>query len=276
MRAPAKHPHHLRHQLHYYNLASQKNKLLALFLSGAILTLVVIFFRSSFGFQIPSGQTVTQISVGELLIDSGYTLLRLLTAYLVSLVLAIILALVATSNRLIEELMLPVLDVLQSVPVLAFFPIAIVAFAKAGVPEAGAIFVLVMDMMWSIVFNMVGAIHAIPADVRYAATNFGARGWKFIPNVLLPAAFPAIVTGSILAWGQAWNIIIVAEFISFGTIRQVLPGLGSTLDMAAASAGEGDTTLFIAALLVLVALVITLNKLIWHPLLNLSERFKFD
>lgn len=276
MRTPAKHPHHLRHQLHYYNLASQKHKLLALFLSAAVLTLVVIFFRSSFGFHIPSSQTVTQLSVGDLLVAAGYTLLRLTAAYFVSLFLAIALALIVTSHHVLEELLLPVLDVLQSVPVLAFFPIAIVAFARAGVPEAGAIFVLVMDMMWSIVFNMVGAIHAIPQDVRYAADSFGARGWKFIPNVLLPATFPAIVTGSILAWGQAWNIIIVAEFISFGTIRQVLPGLGSTLDQAAASAGEGDTTLFIAALLVLVALVIILNKFIWHPLINLSERFKFD
>lgn len=276
MRTTAKHPYHLQHQLHYYNLASQKNRLLALFISAATLTLVVVFFRSSFGFQIPSGQSLTQISVGDLLVSAGYTLLRLTLAYVISLILAIILALIATSHKTLESVLLPVLDVLQSVPALAFFPIAIVAFAKAGGPEAGAIFVLVVGMMWAIVFNMIGAIHAIPVDIRYVAANYGATGWKFIPSVLLPASFPALVTGSLLAWGQAWNIIIVAEFINFGTIRQILPGLGSTLDQAATSAGEGNTTLFIAALLVLIVLVITLNKLIWHPLLNLSERFKFD
>lgn len=276
MKRAARHPHHLRHQFHYYNRASGRNRFLALFLAAIILTFMVIYFRSYFGFQIPSGETVGQISVGELLLASLYTLLRLGAAYVISLILAVILALVATSNRHIEGLLLPVLDVLQSVPVLAFFPIAIVAFAKAGVPEAGAIFVLVMDMMWSIVFNMVGAIHAVPDDVRYAADNFGATRGKYLRYILLPAAFPALVTGSIIALGQAWNIIIVAEYISFGTVRQILPGLGSTLDQAAASASEGNTTLFIAALLILVGLVVLLNRFVWHPLINLSERYKFD
>lgn len=274
---PTKHSHRpYPHHFHYFNLTSPKNRFLALFFSAVTLTFVVIFFRSSFGFQIPSSQTVGQISVGELLTNSGYTMLRLLAAYLIGLILAIILALVATSNRVVGGFLLPVFDVLQSVPVLAFFPIAIVAFSKAGIPEAGAIFVLVMNMTWSILFSMVGAIHAIPEDIRYAADNFGATGWKFIPNVILPASFPALVTGSILGWGQSWNIIIVAEFINYGTLRQILPGLGSTLDQAAASASAGDTTLFIVALLVLVALVIILNRLVWQPLINYSERFKFD
>jgi ABC-type anion transport system duplicated permease subunit len=59
-------------------------------------------------------------------------------------------------------------------------------------------------------------------------------------------------------------------------VREILPGLGSTLDRAAAGVGEGNTTLFLAALLVLVGIVVILNRLIWHPLLNYSERFKFD
>jgi NitT/TauT family transport system permease protein len=276
MSKSAHRPHHLRHRLHYYNRTSGTRRFLSVFISAAVLTLAVIFFRSSFGFSPPSALTLSQISWGDLALNSSFTLLRLLAAYTLSLVAALGLALLVTSHRRAEALFLPILDVLQSVPVLAFFPLAILAFAGAGMPEGAAIFILFTGMLWPILFGVVGAIHAIPKDIEDAAYNFGARGPSFVMQVLLPAAFPAIVTGSILAWGEGWNIIIVAEFFGFGQAREILPGLGSTLDLAATQVGEGNTTLFILALLTLVALVLVLNKLIWHPLLNLAERYRFD
>lgn len=267
--------HNLRHHFHYYNQASHIYRFLAVFLSAAILTVIVIFFRSSFGFTFPS-TGLENISWGNIILDAVFTLSRLLAAYLLSLVLALIVAIAITSHRHIENLLLPVLDVLQSVPVLAFFPIAVIAFAKTGFLEGAAVFILLTAMMWSILFSILGAIHSIPHDIDLAAQNFGARRLNYLRHVLLPAIFPSIVTGSILAWGAGWNIVIVAEFINFGSLHEILPGLGSTLDQAASMVGPNNTIIFIVALLTIVALVIFMNRLIWQPLINYSEKFKFD
>jgi NitT/TauT family transport system permease protein len=123
---------------------------------------------------------------------------------------------------------------------------------------------------------VLGAIHSIPHDIDLAAQIFGARRFKYLHHVLLPAIFPSAVTGSILAWGAGWNIVIVAEFINFGGLHEILPGLGSTLDQAAASVGAGNTVLFIAALFFIVGLVIGIDRLVWQPLLNHTEKYKFD
>lgn len=265
-----------QHHFHYFNLASPLNRAFAVFISIAIVTAVAIFFRSSFSFAIPSSASFSEIDYGALLSAAGFTLTRILIAYGISLVLAILISIFVTSTKKVEGLALPVIDVLQSVPVLAFFPLAVLAFAEAGFLEGAALLVLILSMVFNIVFTLVVAIHTIPTDVELAAKNYGATGWRYLLFVLVPALFPAIVTGSILAWGQAWNITIVAEFINYGSVHQYLPGLGSTLDRAASSTGEGNTALFIAALVVLVVLVILLNRLVWQPLINFSERFKFD
>ena len=267
--------HNLLHHFHYYNQVGYLNRVIALFLSAGILTLVVIFFRSPFGFIFPSAG-IENISWGGLLLNALFTLTRLFAAYVLSLIIALILAIIVTSHHHIENLLLPVLDVLQSVPVLAFFPIAVIAFARTGFLEGAAVFILLTAMMWSILFSVLGAIHSIPHDIDLAAQNFGARRFKYLRHVLLPAIFPSIITGSILAWGAGWNIVIVAEFINFGSLHEILPGLGSTLNQAASMVGPSNTVLFIIALLTIVALVISMNRLVWQPLINYSEKFKFD
>lgn len=277
MQRPAKQTHHYApHHLQHFHSASPKNRFLAVFLTAVILTSTVVFLRNGFSFTLPQPSTFTSIDWAHLLTVSSFTLTRLLISYLISLPLAIGAAVVVTANRRVEAVLLPVFDVLQSVPVLAFFPIAVLAFADIGLLEGAAILVLVLTMLFNIMFNLIVALHTVPSDIELAAKNYGATGWRYLWYILIPATFPALVTGSILAWGQAWNISIVAEYINFGAVQHYLPGLGSTLDQAASSSGQGNTTLFIVALLVLVVLVIALNRLVWQPLISVSERFKFE
>lgn len=272
--APKRHfaPYHF----HHFHTASLKNRFLAVFLTALVLMTGAVFLRSGFSFSLPQASTFASIDWVYLATASGYTLLRLLVSYLISLPIAILLAVLVTANQRAESVLLPAFDVLQSVPVLAFFPVAVLAFAQVGLLEGAAILVLVLTMLFNIMFSLIVALHTIPEDVELAAHNYGATGWRYLWYILIPATFPALVTGSILAWGQAWNISIVAEYINYGSIHHYLPGLGSTLDQAASSTGSGDTTLFIVALLALVVLVIVLNRVVWQPLINLSERFKFE
>ena len=132
-------------------------------------------------------------------------------------------------------------------------------------------------MLWNIVFTLIGGIKIIPKDILYAAFTFNIRGWKYLRQVLLPAIFPEIVTGSILAFAQGWNLIIVAEvmhvYIPHGTESQDLFGLGSIL---VKSATNGQNDLFISTLVVMILIIAIFNFFIWQKLLHYAQRFKFE
>jgi NitT/TauT family transport system permease protein len=207
----------------------------------------------------------------------GATLVRLSIAYVLGLLLALPLALLVTYNTWAERIFLPLFDVVQSLPSLAFFPIIIVFFIHYGWFDAAAIFILFLSMLWNMVFSLVGGLHVIPADIKDAGHVFGLRGWRYMTKILLPASVPYLITGSLLAWAQGWNIVIVAEvlhtYLPGSTSAVDLFGIGSILVHTAASGQSGD---FIRAIVVLVLAIAALNFLVWQKLLHYAERFKFE
>jgi NitT/TauT family transport system permease protein len=262
--------HH--HSLHFWHAASAHIKAVSLLLALFSISVVVIIVLGSHG-----GLNTLTIKPAELGRFTLYTLSRMLFAYLIALVLAITLASLTMLSRRVESVLIPLFDVLGSVPALAFFPIAVVAFATINLNLA-AVFILLTAMIWPLVFGMISAIHLIPQEVKYAARMFGASRGKFIREIVLPASFPALVTGTILAWGQGWNIIIISEWINFNGHIIVLPGLGSLLDKGAYgfNGAPPSTATFLLALVTLIAVIIVINTLIWQRLLKHAERYKFD
>src|SRR6185437_12134219 len=134
---------------------------------------------------------------------------RLLVAYVCALIISLPLALLVTWSSRAEKIFLPLFDIMQSVPVLAFFPVVIVFFVHYGFYSGAAIFILFVTMLWSIVFSLVGGLRVIPEDIKAVGHIFGVRGVSFIEKILLPSVFPYLVTGSLLAFAGGWNIIIV-------------------------------------------------------------------
>ena len=117
----------------------------------------------------------------------------------------------------------------------------------------------------------------IPQDITDAAHVFGIKGFSYFKKVTLPAIVPQLVTGSILAFAQGWNIIIVAEvlhvYIPGGTNATDLFGVGSVLVHASAS---GETKVFMLAMFVMVLAIAFLNYFIWQKLLHYAQRFRFE
>jgi NitT/TauT family transport system permease protein len=226
-------------------------------------------------FLTPSSAGVMPLST--LISAALLTLVRLAIAYFFAVVVAIPLALLVVSNSTIEALLLPVFDILESVPILAIFPIVVLFFIQIDFLEGAAFFILFLNMLWNIVFALVGGLKVIPKDITYAARIFGVRGLSYVERVLLPAAFPQFVTGSILAVAEGWNLIIVAEalhtYVPAGTSAQDLFGIGSILVSAAAHAEQG---LFLTAVLVMVTLIALINFFVWQKLLHYAQRFRFD
>jgi NitT/TauT family transport system permease protein len=220
---------------------------------------------------------LNQLSVLDIIRDSFASLSRLIIAYVIALILSVPLALLITATPKLEKVLLPFFDVLESVPVLAFFPVIVLIFIKINYFNGAAIFVLIITMIWSLVFSMIGGINTMPSDIKEAAFVFKARGLKKLFSIILPAVFPFIVTGSILAWASGWNILIVAEvlhnYIPGSSEAVDLPGLGNLLVKATFA---GNQALFILTLTVMVALITLLNLFVWQRLLKLAERYKFE
>ncbi len=236
------------------------------------ITLLVIYKFTGFHFTGISFSTIAY--VGRALLA---TFIRLGIAYTLGLVVALPLALVITHNDFAERILLPIFDIIQSVPVLAFFPLIIMIFIYSNFFNGAAIFILFLSMLWNIVFSVVGGLRVIPNDIKSAAQVFHIRGWSYFSEVLIPAIVPYTITGSLLAWAQGWNIIIVAEvlhpYIPGGTSSQDLFGIGSTLVNASAT---GNQQLFILSIAFMVVGIGLINFFVWQKLLRYAEKFKFE
>ncbi len=206
-----------------------------------------------------------------------FSFARLFVAYIFSLVIGVILAILILRSHVWERILIPVYDVLESVPVLVFFPVIILFFIHYNLLNSAAIFIIVLTMIWSIVFASIGGLHVIPEDVMYVPKIFGLTRLQSFRKVILPALFPSIVTGSLLAWAAGWNILIVAEvlhtYVPAGQNVSDVFGIGSVLVQASSS---GDQSLFLWSIIVIVAAITLINVFVWQRLLKYAERFKFD
>ncbi len=267
-------------RIHYYSHHGRRKHpttAVTRFSTGIALPLFLIIgatFLATGAFLIPIS---FKLQASVLLEALGLSLVRLLIAYVLSLLAAIPLALLVERSRYFESVLLPIYDVLESIPVLAFFPVIILFFVRSGFLEGAAIFMLFFTMIWNIVFNAIGGLKVIPKDVTAVGKVFGLSTWDQFTKITLPALFPPIVTGSILALAAGWNILIVAEALHAYAPQSAhahdLFGIGSILVQAASI---GDNTALLAAISLLVLVIAIINILVWQPLLARAERYKFE
>ncbi len=202
---------------------------------------------------------------------------RLFIAYIFSLIIGVILAILILRSHVWERVLIPVYDVLESVPVLVFFPVIILFFIHYNLLNTAAVFILILTMVWSIAFAAIGGLHVIPEDILFVPKIFGLSKMQSLRKVILPALFPSLVTGSLLAWAAGWNILIVAEvlhtYVPVGQNVGDIFGIGSVLVQASSS---GNQSLFLWSIVVIVLAITLINIFVWQKLLKYAERFKFD
>jgi NitT/TauT family transport system permease protein len=264
-----RHYHHM--SFSYY--ATFKQRIYSLVIVPLVLVVTAFFVISKFG-----ATQITQIvnvSWGYVISALLVTFIRLLIAYVLALLISVPLAILVDYNPRAEKIFLPLFDIIQSVPVLAFFPVIIVFFVHYNFYNSAAIFILLITMMWSIIFSVVGGLRVIPEEIKAAAKVYHITGWQYVRKVLLPAVFPYIITGSLLAWAGGWNIVIVAEVLHTyipGGAKDLF-GIGSLL---VHSSSDGQQKVFFMTLIALVIFVGLLNLFVWQKLLKYAERFKFE
>ncbi len=203
---------------------------------------------------------------------------RMLAAYGLSLAFSISYARMAVKNRQAERLMLPALDILQSVPIMAFFPAAVLAATALFPgsllgPELAAILLIFTSQAWNLAFSFYGSLISIPQELREAATSFRLNGWLRFTRLELPFGLIPLILNSVMSWANGWFFLMAAEQFGVGSQSFKLPGLGAYLRTAADREEVGALGL---GLLTLIGLVVAVDQLLWRPLLQWADRFRYE
>jgi NitT/TauT family transport system permease protein len=177
-------------------------------------------------------------------------------------------------NPRVSRFMQPVVQVFASFPANFIFPFATAVFVVLHISlDAGGILLMALGAQWYILFNVIAGASAIPNDLREAMTSFRVPRRQRWRQLILPAIFPAYITGGITAAGGAWNASIVAEVVSFGHHHLVATGLGAYIAEATAI---GDFPKILVGVAVMSVYVVGLNRLFWRRLYRLAEtRYSF-
>jgi NitT/TauT family transport system permease protein len=197
------------------------------------------------------------------------TLLRVVVVVLLSSVIWVPVGVWIGFNPRVAQYLQPVVQVFASFPANFIYPFAIVIFLAIGLSlNYGSVVLLALGTQWYVLFNVIAGASSVPSDLKEAMDNLSVHGWERWRRMVLPAIFPAYVTGAITAAGGAWNASIVAEIVDYNRHVLVAKGLGSFITQATA---HNDFHAIIAGILVMSVYVTGLNALLWRRLYAIAE-----
>ena len=209
---------------------------------------------------------------------AGYSLLRITIAYVLSLAFTLVYGYVAAYNPRAERFMIPLLDVLQSIPVLSFLPTVMLAMValfpgrQLGV-EAGAILLIFTGQVWNMAFSFYASLKSIPNEMREAAKIYRFSWWQRFTEVELPFSAIGLVWNSMMSVAGGWFFLMACEMFVLGSRDFRLPGLGSYLQTAA---GAGDTRSILWGVATMIAVIVLMDQFIWRPVIAWAEKFKVE
>jgi NitT/TauT family transport system permease protein len=232
--------------------------------------------RSWLGPAMPAAQ-ISQ-SPRALPLYALYSLVRILVAYALSLVFALGYGYLAANSRRAEVILVPLLDILQSIPVLSFLPgvmlamVAIFPHRQLGV-ELGSILLIFTGQVWNIAFSFYSSLKTEPRELKEAARIYRFGHWQRFVQLDLPFSTIGLVWNSMMSVAGGWFFLMACEMFVLGDRDFRLPGLGSFLQTAA---GNGDTRAILWGLAAMIAVIVLLDQLIWRPVIVWADKFKFE
>jgi NitT/TauT family transport system permease protein len=223
-------------------------------------------------------QAHIDLSPRALPLYSLFSIARLGVAYLISLVFALMYGYLAANHRTAERLMIPLLDTLQSIPVLCFLPavmismVALFPAAQFGL-ELGSILLIFTGQVWNMAFSVYSSLKNIPREMREAADLYGLSSWQRFLQLELPNASIGLIWNSMMSVAGGWFSLMVCEMFVLGDRDLRLPGLGSYLQSAS---NAGSTSAIAWGLFAMVAVILLIDQMVWRPVIAWSEKFKFE
>jgi NitT/TauT family transport system permease protein len=218
------------------------------------------------------------LGLGSLPRYTLFSLCRGLVAFALSFLFTMIYGYVAARVRGADRVMLPVLDILQSIPVLGFMPGVVLALASLfprtnmGL-ELAAVLMIFTGQVWNMTFSFYHSLRAIPNDLLEAASVYRFGWWRRFTRVELPYSTVGLVWNGMMSMAGGWFFLTINEAFRLGDRDFRLPGVGAYMSVAI---DRGDVGAMIAAVIAMVVMIVVVDQLMWRPLVAWSEKFKFE
>jgi len=209
---------------------------------------------------------------------AAYSLVRIAIAYVLSLLFALAYGFAAAKSERAARVLLPLLDILQSIPVLSFLPgvmLAMVALfprRQLGL-ELGSVLLIFTGQAWNIAFSFYASLKAIPRELDEAARLYRFSSWQRFTELEVPYATIGLVWNSMMSVAGGWFFLMACEMFVLGDRDFRLPGLGSYLQVAA---GAGDVRSILWGMAAMIAVIVLMDQLLWRPAIAWSDKFKFE
>ncbi|MGA3300346.1 MAG: ABC transporter permease subunit [Candidatus Acidiferrales bacterium] len=222
--------------------------------------------------------TVINLSPSALPKYAMFSVLRIAAAYLCSLAFTLVYGYIAAYNARVEKFMLPLLDTLQSIPVLSFLPGVMLAMVslfptkQLGV-ELGSILLIFTGQVWNMTFSFYSSLKSIPREMREVAEVYRWSWWQRFTQMEFPYAVIGLVWNSMMSVAGGWFFLMACEMFTLGDRDLRLPGLGSYLQTAA---NAGNTHAIFWGMGVMIGIIVVIDQLVWRPVIAWAEKFKFE
>jgi NitT/TauT family transport system permease protein len=207
-----------------------------------------------------------------------FSVLRISIAYAFSFVFSLVYGYAAAYGPRAERFLIPLLDTLQSIPVLSFLPGVMISMAalcpnrQLGV-ELGSILLIFTGQAWNMAFSFYASLKSIPVEMREAAQAYRLSWWQRFWQLELPWAAIGLIWNSMMSVAGGWFFLMACEMFVLGNRDFRLPGLGSYLQTAA---NAGDTRAIFFGLVSMIGVIVVLDQVVWRPVIAWAEKFKFE
>jgi NitT/TauT family transport system permease protein len=206
------------------------------------------------------------------------TTLRMLIAMVLSLFFTFTYATLAAKSRSAERLLVPLLDILQSVPILGFISITVVFFMSLAPgrvlgAEFASIFAIFTSQAWNMAFSFYQSLRTVPTELEEAARNFRLSAWMRFWRLDVPFAMPQLIWNMMMSMSGSWFFVVASEAISVGNTTVTLPGVGSYIALAIERRNLAAVCWAIGTMLVVILIY---DQVLFRPLVAWADRFRFE
>jgi NitT/TauT family transport system permease protein len=206
------------------------------------------------------------------------TTMRMLLAIVCSIIFTFIYAALAAKSRRAEMVLIPLLDILQSVPILGFLTFTVVFFmnlfpGRVLGAELACVFAIFTSQAWNMTFSMYQSMRNVPKDLEEASQSFHLSGWQRFWRLDVPFAMPGLIWNTMMSMSGGWFFVVASEAITVGNTTVTLPGIGSYV---ALGIQKQNLPAIGYAILAMLLVIIAYDQLLFRPLVAWADKFRFE
>ncbi len=215
---------------------------------------------------------------GNLPVYALRTTMRMLLAIVCSIVFTFVYAALAAKSRRAELVLIPLLDILQSVPILGFLTFTVVFFlnlfpGRVFGAELACVFAIFTSQAWNMTFSMYQSLRNVPKDLEEATQSFHLSGWQRFWRLDVPFAMPGLIWNTMMSMSGGWFFVVASEAITVGNTTVTLPGIGSYV---ALGIQQQNLPAIGYAILTMLAVIIAYDQLLFRPVVAWADKFRFE